>query len=116
MIEDAANCVLSELGLGHKEAPYHKALEMELSSRGCGVQYKKHLNLTYKGSFVGHVEPDLIVKFEDVEYVVELKVLPKIGNKDVAQLRKYLKLTECPVGYVLNFHAEKGLELERVTL
>jgi GxxExxY protein len=107
--------VLGALGIGLRELVYHKAMEAELTARGCGVNFKKALNIVYKGKIVGTVEPDLIVMHEDKEFVVELKI-ENISAKDEAQLRNYMRLTCTCIGYLISFNVAKGLISKTVEL
>jgi GxxExxY protein len=115
MLFDAASTVLGTLGVGLRELVYHKAMEVELTARGFGVNFKKALNIVYKGKIVGTVEPDLIVMHEDKEFVVELKI-ENISAKDEAQLRNYMRLTCTCIGYLISFNVAKGLISKTVEL
>ncbi len=101
--------VYNELGPGHKEQIYHKALALEFKSKGISFDDKKRLKVKYKGQEIGIYEPDFII--ED-KIIVEIKSLLQIPSVSEKQLYYYLRGTNYKLGYLVNFGAEK-LDIKR---
>ena len=101
----AAIEVHRELGTGLLERAYHRCLCRELDLRGIGYESKVKVPLVYKGTDVGVCyEADLVV---EGLVVLELKAIRTIEPSCVSQLMTYMGLLGAPVGYVLNFNAER---------
>lgn len=102
--------VLNELGHGIHEKPYENALCVEFGLRKIPWCQQPRFDVRYKTVKVGEYVPDLIV-LEKV--IVDTKVIERIGQYEIAQMLNYLKITELPVGLILNFKRSK-LEWKRV--
>ncbi len=96
----AAFEVINTLGHGLLEKPYENALCVEFAARDIPFTQQKRFEIIYKGSNVGLYMPDLIA-FEKV--VVEAKVVDRITDQDLGQVMNYLRITQLPVGLILNF-------------
>lgn len=94
--------VYNELGFGHKEQVYQKALEKEFIDKKIIYKREKGINVTYKGNVVGSYRPDFIV--ED-KIILELKALEILPKKLETQLLQYLKTTGYQLGLLINFGA-----------
>ena len=89
-------------GPGLLESVYKECLLIELEDAGHRVDTTRRLQLVYKGRDLKcQFCPDLIV---DGIVVVELKAVEKLAPVHKAQLITYLKLTELPVGLLMNFN------------
>lgn len=108
----SASLVYECLGTGHSEIVYHKALEVELRTRGVCYESKVALPIIYRGLTVGYGEADLIVySEEDIALgnpgiVVELKAVTYAPREaERAQLRGYLRSRGYPnsCGLLINF-------------
>lgn len=96
--------VHNAIGPGLLESVYDRCLVIELKASGFHVEMGRRVLLTYRGQEAGPVYiPDLIV--EGV-VIIEVKAVERLIPVHKAQLITYLKLTRCPVGLLLNFHAE----------
>lgn len=93
----AAEHVWQELGPGHSEAIYQKAMEIE--TRSLDSKPLQICPVVYKGVTVGHHVPDLIC----ADAVIELKVAQTISKLHLAQLGAYLRLLDLPLGILINF-------------
>ncbi len=94
------------LGPGLLEQCYHNALFYELRAAGLGVGYHVPFNVHYRGQVVGEYFADLVV---NNTIILELKSVKAINDSHKAQLINYLHISDCRVGYLLNF---QGLQLE----
>lgn len=110
----AAFEVYNEQGFGLAEEIYQESLEMELGLRRISYQSKQELKSFYKGrELKKRYVPDLFV-FDGL--VVELKAVSQLLPEHEAQLINYLRITEQPVGYLINFGHKETLEWKRFIL
>lgn len=101
----SAMAVHKELRWGLHESIYNEALCLELDNRGI-VGLAEHY---YKGQLLEkQYRADLIVG----DVLVELKSCKEIVPQHRSQLFNHLRLTQLPIGLLLNF-SEKGLSGER---
>jgi GxxExxY protein len=102
LILDAAFEVHKTLGPGLLESSYEHCLAYELLNKGLRTALQKPLPLVYKETKLecGY-RIDLLV--ED-KVVVEVKAVEAIHDIHLAQVLTYLKLTNCKLGYLLNFN------------
>lgn len=110
---DIINSVCQEvydvLGKGHSEAVYHRAIEVELRSRGVAYESEVIVPIRYKDHVVGHFRVDLIISSK---FIVELKALPgNLREDDRLQLSNYLAYTGIKEGFLVNFN-QKSASIE----
>lgn len=111
-----ARRVQRELGPGHPELVYHRALYHALRENGDEVRYQPRLKVRYDGRVVGEVVPDLLVRKVDTVVLVECKVAEQFEQADFDQMRRYLRAYQGEaVGLLLGFGGER-LEFRRVWL
>lgn len=96
--------VYNELGYGHKEDVYQKALAKELSACNILYQREKSLSVEYKGEKVGNYRPDFVVEDKVILEIKTTDFLPKIFE---TQLLHYLKTTGFKLGLLVNFGAPR---------
>lgn len=90
-------------GPGLLESVYDRCLQIEMRASGLRVEAGRRIDLTYRNEYIDLVYiPDLIV--EGV-VIIEVKAVERLIPVHMAQLITYLKLTGCPVGLLMNFHA-----------
>ena len=103
--------IYNELGSGFLEEVYQEVMEIELEKSKIVFQSQPELKLYYKNQELKKkYRPDLYVCNN---IVVELKAIKQLGNNEYAQLINYLKSSEKPVGYLINFGADDKLEWKR---
>lgn len=103
--------VYEQLGTGHSEAVYHKAMEVELRLRSIQYSTKSPVSIYYKGHVIGYHEPDLILKVlnpndekEIITVVLELKATTYPPREiEKAQLSSYLRNLNTSYGVLINF-------------
>jgi GxxExxY protein len=99
------------LGCGFTEAAYQEALAIELHHRKIPFRREATLEIEYKGQKLNTTyRPDFIC-FDRI--IVELKALARLSPVEDAQLMNYLKVSEMPVGLLLNFGG-RSLESKRM--
>ncbi len=96
----AASGVHNKLGSGFVEKVYENALAKELTATGLKVEQQKHMKVVYGGEPVGDFFVDLLV---DSSVIVELKAVQTLEKSFEDKLLHYLKVSNLPVGLLLNF-------------
>ncbi len=87
-IAGAAMEVYYSMGIGFLEPVYQEALSVEFERRGISFEREKELDIYYKGTKLSKKYCADFVCFDQV--IVELKVVPRLTNIEVAQLLKGL--------------------------
>ena len=103
--------VYKELSCGLSEPIYQEALEIEFESRGIPFEREKELVVYYKGLKLRKRYIADFVCYDDI--IVELKALNCITNSEISQILNYLHITKYPLGLLVNFGNEDGLEWKR---
>lgn len=117
-MEEILKCIRtveSELGNHYRENIYQFALYVELNLCGYLVQTEVMIPIHYKGVYVGFERADIVIydKMGNIEYILELKSQnSRLASKEIMQLRKYLKNTNCSNGLLINFY--ETLEIIKV--
>ena len=101
-ILSAAFTVHSILGPGLLESCYERAIGVELERAGIPYQCQQVFPLQYKGVMVGDYIADIVV---DNTIILELKSVQALNEVMFYQIISYLKLSGCPVGYLINFNS-----------
>lgn len=108
-ILEAAFEVSKELGHGFLEAVYKNALAVALGERGLKLETECSFRVQFHGTPVGDYRGDVVV--EDL-VLLEIKAVKSLLPEHQAQLINYLKVSQLPVGLLLNFGNSK-LEFRR---
>lgn len=97
--------VHKKLGPGLLENIYKKALKHELELNGFDVDEEYPVLVEYKGlNISSNLKIDLLV---DKKVVLELKSVEELKEVFFKQLMTYLRLTDCQLGYVINFNVPR---------
>lgn len=100
-IVDAALKLHRDLGPGLLESVYELILGAELERRGHSVARQQPVDIDYDGlHFPAAFRIDLLV---DECLLIEVKSVEHLSAAHAKQLLTYLKLTEQPVGLLINF-------------
>lgn len=106
--------VYKTLGTGYLEAVYQEALAVEFALRTIPFEREKSLDIHYKDVKLNkRYAPDFVC-FGEI--ILELKVVPRLTNIEVAQLLNYLKITKLKLGLLANFASSPKLEWKRYVL
>jgi GxxExxY protein len=98
----AAIEVHKELGPGLLESTYERCLVYELTLRGIKAERQKVQPIYYKGLELDEgYRIDILV---DGTIILELKSVDAINDIHRAQILTYLKLSNCTLGYLINFN------------
>lgn len=100
----AAIRIHRRLGSGLLESAYHDLMRRDLIRAGYFVESRKRVGFEFEGSWIENgLTTDLIV---ECTVIVELKVTAAVAVVHQRQLLTYLRLTELPVGLLINFGGE----------
>lgn len=113
-VAGAAMDVYYTLGVGFLEPVYHEALSIEFGRRRVPYASEKELDLYYKDTKLTKKYFADFVCFGQI--IVELKVVPRLTNIEIAQLINYLKITRMHVGLLINFGSQGKLEWKRYVI
>lgn len=99
----AAINVHKELGPGLLESVYQRCMILELKSMGLSIRSEVPVPIIFRGQKVHDDGFRLDLLVEDA-IIVELKSVEKVQNLHKKQLLTYLKLTNKPLGLLINFN------------
>ncbi len=104
IVLDCAFKVHLALGPGLLESAYEECLYYEIIQSGLFVEKQKPLPLIYKEIKleVGY-RVDLLI---ENKFIVEIKSVEFLNEIHLAQLLTYLKLSDCKLGYLINFNVK----------
>lgn len=94
--------VHKELGIGLLESVYESALCEEFDRAGISYQQQVGFIGEYKGKQLPPQRIDLLI---ENDIILELKAVRAVDDLHLAQLVSYLRLTNKPLGLLINFHA-----------
>lgn len=97
--------IRNDLGSGHKESIYQKALEKELVR--AGVKFAKEPSIkiySQKGEFLGLYRPDFLI--ED-KIIIELKAAEDVTKQEMARVYDYLRNSNYELAYLVNFASQQ---------
>lgn len=99
-IISAAIAVHQDLKPGLDEKIYERALCIELAQQGIGFEQQPRYDVLYKGRYLGHLTPDLVV---ENKIIVDSKCVDSFSLANEAQMLGYLNITGLSVALLLNF-------------
>jgi len=98
----AAIAVHRELRPGLDEKLYERALCIELSERDIFFEQQPKYAATYRGHFLGHLIPDLVV---EKTLIVDAKCVDAFAPAHDAQMIGYYNISGLDIALLLNFKA-----------
>lgn len=101
--------VKKQLGLGHKEKIYQKALEEEFKKAKVSFEKERLINIKYNNKKIGIYRPDFVI---ENKIILELKALPFVGKFEKQQVWHYLKGSDYKLAILTNFGRE-DIEIKR---
>ncbi len=101
---DCALKVHQALGPGLLESAYEECLFYEIKENGLFIEKQKPLPLIYKEVKldIGY-RVDLLI---EKKFIVEIKAVECLNDVHLAQLLTYLKLSDCRLGFLINFNVK----------
>ncbi|HXB42293.1 MAG TPA: GxxExxY protein [Bacteroidia bacterium] len=109
----AAFTVYNELGFGHMEKIYQRALAKELHLQNLNFKEQVSYKVLYKGENIGNSFLDFLV--ED-KVIVELKKCDHFSKKNIDQVVNYLKISDLKLAMLINFSKNGVLHKRLVNL
>jgi len=106
--------VYETLGSGHSEIVYENAVKVGLRLINIPYEDQKTVPLSYRGFYVGYGCPDIIVRYTSGSIIVEMKAVAKIGGKEEAQVRVYMRALNINDGMLINMQAPSS-DIEKET-
>lgn len=102
IVYDCALKVHKTLGLGLLESVYEECLFYEIQKTGLKIEKQKALPLIYEEVKldVGY-RIDLLI---ENKFIIEIKAVESLNDVHLAQSLTYLKLSNCKLGYLINFN------------
>ena len=115
IILDAAFAVHKELGPGLLESTYETCLSYESVQRGLLIETQIALPVVYK-----EVKLDCGYRIDmraNKKVIGEIKSVEALNDVHLAQILTYMKLSNCKLGYLINFNVVKLKDgIKRVVL
>lgn len=94
--------VHTELGPGLLESVYEKALIYALKEQGFYVHNQVIVPIKYHDTIIDNqLRLDILI---DNKIIIEIKSVQEVLPVHSKQLYTYLRLTNCPIGYLINFN------------
>ena len=102
--------VWDELGPGHLEKVYQKALGIALARRNLAYTEQIHYPLKFKGELVGKGILDFLV---EEKVILEIKKNDVFSKPNIEQVLNYLKLSQLKLAILINF-GKSGIKTKRI--
>ena len=103
IIVDTAFRISSKLGPGLMESVYETVFARDLARRGLQVERQHPISFDFEGLWFEHAcRIDLWV---ERAVIIEIKSASQFRPGDYKQVLTYLRLTDCRLGYLINFGA-----------
>lgn len=105
--------VYNNLGSGFSEIVYKDALEYELKNRKIPFTREKEYSVSYKDIVLSHkFYADFVIQDK---IILEIKAVEDVNDKFIAQCINYLKVSNCRLAILANFHKDL-LDHRRIVL
>ncbi|MGI0107704.1 GxxExxY protein [Salinimicrobium sp. WS361] len=105
--------VYNNLGSGFSEIVYKDALEYELKNRKIPFTREKQYSVSYKDIVLSHkFYADFVIQDK---IILEIKAVEDINDKFISQCINYLKVSNCRLAILANFHKDL-LDHRRIVL
>lgn len=105
--------VYNNLGSGFSEIVYKDALEYEFKKLNIPFEREKEFKIAYKEIILPHKFYADFVVFDKI--ILEVKSIENLNDKHIAQCINYLKVSNCKLAILANFHKD-FLDHKRIVL
>ncbi len=102
--------VWNNIGYGHKENFYQRAIAKNFKDRGIPFKEQVGVRVRYKDEDLGIYFLDFLI---NNKLVLEIKKREYFSRKDIEQLYSYLKATNLKLGIIAHF-TSSGVKTKRV--
>lgn len=96
--------IYNELGPGHRESIYTKALSQELKENKIPFEKEKHVKIIRKGELLGTFRIDFITWNKIIIEIKALEFLPAVSER---QIQSYLSGSQYRLAFLVNFGARR---------
>ena len=93
--------IIEKLNYDYKKNVYQKAICYKLQDIGYKMEREIVRDDFYEKYILGSVRADMIV---NNEYIIEMKSISKIGEKEINQLKRYLDIFNKSSGFLININ------------
>jgi GxxExxY protein len=105
--------VYNQLGSGFSEIVYKDAIEYEFKLRSIPFEREKQYSVKYKDIILPHKFYADFVVMDKI--ILEIKSIEVLNDKHLAQSINYLKVSNCKLALLVNFHKD-FLDHQRIVL
>ena len=102
--------VFNQLGSGHKEIVYHKALALAFHEQKLKFKEELYFPVEFKGRVVGRNYFDFLL---EEKVVVEIKSLSRFSKAHFDQTKNYLNISGLKLALLIIF-GQEGVQCKRV--
>lgn len=110
LIRGACFDIYKELGFGHKELIYQRALAIKLKAAGLSVDREQRIPVSIDGERIGMYTPDFVI---NNCIMIELKAASLLTQQDIFQFWQYMRVAPYKLGFLINFGKPGGVEIVR---
>ena len=105
--------VYNQLGYGHAEKYYQKAMAISLRNQKIFFKEQAHFPLKFQGETIGKGFCDFVV---DEKVIVELKKDKRFSKANIEQVYQYLKSSKLKLAILINFTSSGAIFKRLVNL
>lgn len=102
--------VYNDLGHGHKEQLYQKALATSFGNSGIPFKEQVYCPVVFYGERIGSYYLDFLIADK---VVIELKTGERFLKQNIGQVYSYLRANNLPLGILINFTRD-GVRFKRI--
>lgn len=102
LVTNICKDVYHAVGRGHRESIYQNAICMDLEENGIEHRPEVVIPIKYRGVRIGFIRSDIICDGE-YPFIIETKVIAKLGLKERLQTGRYMQYNEVWGGILVNF-------------
>jgi len=102
--------VYNQLGSGHYEDYYQKALAVEFKKRSILFKEEVYVPLIFKEEKIGKRYLDFLI---ENKVILEIKKGDRFSRRHIEQIKNYLKIKRLKLGIIANF-GSKELKFKRI--
>jgi len=102
--------VFNDLGYGHQEKYFQRAMTLEFNKEKIKYEREKEIKLNYNSQCIGKYSLDFVV---ENKILLELKVLPYLKHIHIKRTLEYLNETKMKLAILIHFTRE-GVKYRRI--
>ena len=102
--------VFNNLGYGHQEKYFQRAMVLELDKQGIKYEKEKEIKLNYNNQCIGKYFLDFLI---ENKIILELKVVPNFKHIHLKRTLEYLNATKAKLA-ILVYFTRDGVRYRRI--